>query len=60
VDLTRGNTAIVLDSTSDFVHARDRHVNMRLVPLYVLFDGDTLRDHVDISPKEFYERLAAA
>ncbi|HET9287661.1 MAG TPA: DegV family protein [Gaiella sp.] len=60
MDLTRGNTAIVLDSTSDFVHARDRHANMRLVPLYVLFDGEPLRDHVDIGPEEFYERLAAA
>ena len=58
--LTRENTAIVLDSTSDFVDARDRHANMRLVPLYVLFDGETLRDHVDIGPEQFYERLAAA
>ena len=58
--LTRENTAIVLDSTSDFVDARDRHANMRLVPLYVLFDGEPLRDHVDISSAEFYERLAAA
>ena len=58
--LTRENTAIVLDSTSDFVDARDRHANMRLVPLYVLFDGEALRDHVDITPETFYERLAAA
>jgi fatty acid-binding protein DegV len=58
--LTRENTAIVLDSTSDFVDARDRHANMRLVPLYVLFDGEALRDHVDITPEGFYERLAAA
>ncbi|HEX2302035.1 MAG TPA: DegV family protein [Gaiella sp.] len=58
--LTRDNTAIVLDSTSDFVDARDRHANMRLVPLYVLFDGEALRDHVDITPAVFYERLATA
>ena len=58
--LTRENTAIVLDSTSDFVDARDRHANMRLVPLYVLFDGEALRDHVDISSEGFYERLATA
>ena len=58
--LTRENTAIVLDSTSDFVDARDRHPNMRLVPLYVLFDGEALRDHVDITPEAFYERLAAS
>ena len=60
MDLTRANTAIVLDSTSDFVDARERHANMRVVPLYVLFDGEPLRDHVDIGSAEFYERLAAA
>jgi DegV family protein with EDD domain len=60
VDLTRANTAIVLDSTSDFVDARERHANMRVVALYVLFDGEPLRDQVDIGPAEFYERLATA
>ena len=60
MDLTRESTAIVLDSTSDFFDARERHANMRIVPLYVLFDGEPLRDHVDIGPGEFYERLAAA
>ena len=60
MELTRANTAIVLDSTSDFVDARERHPNMRVVPLYVLFDGEALRDHVDIGPSAFYERLAAS
>lgn len=60
MELTRDNTAIVLDSTSDFFGARDRHSNMRIVPLYVLFDGEALRDHVDIGPAAFYERLAAS
>jgi DegV family protein with EDD domain len=60
VELTRESTAIVLDSTSDFVDARERHPNMRIVPLYVLFDGVPLRDHVDIAPAAFYERLAAS
>ena len=59
MDLTREDTAIVLDSTSDFFDARERHSNMRIVPLYVLFDGEALRDHVDIGPAAFYERLAA-
>jgi hypothetical protein len=48
--LTRENTAIVLDSTSDFVDARVRHANLRLVPLFVLFVGDGLRDLFDITP----------
>ena len=60
MELTRESTAIVLDSTSDLVDARERHANMRVVPLYVLFDGVPLRDHVDIAPDAFYERLAAS
>ena len=60
MELTRTTTAIVLDSTSDFVDASERHANMRVVPLYVLFDGEPLRDQVDISSEQFYERLASA
>jgi DegV family protein with EDD domain len=60
VELTRESTAIVLDSTSDLLDARERHANQRVVPLYVLFDGVPLRDHVDIAPAEFYERLGAS
>ena len=60
MELTRESTAIVLDSTSDLVDARERRANMRIVPLYVLFDGVPLRDHVDIAPAAFYERLASS
>jgi DegV family protein with EDD domain len=59
VTLTRDNTAIVLDSTADFPDAAERYPNMREVPLYVRFGDESLRDHVDIKPDEFYERLAA-
>jgi len=57
---TTENTAIVLDSTSDFPEAQQRFPNMRDVPLYVHFGDVTYRDHVDIKPSEFYERLAAS
>ena len=60
MELTRESTAIVLDSTSDFFDAHEHHPNMRIVPLYVLFDGLPSRDHVDMPPAEFYERLAAS
>jgi DegV family protein with EDD domain len=60
MELTSANTAIVLDSTSDFPDAADRFPNVRVVPLYVHFGDDSLRDHVDITPEQFYERLAAA
>lgn len=60
MQLTRENTAIVLDSTSDFPEARERFGNMRVVPLYVLFGDESFRDGIDIAPAEFYERLADA
>jgi DegV family protein with EDD domain len=60
VTLTRENTAIVLDSTSDFPAAAERFPNMRVVPLYVHFGDETFRDYVDLDPHAFYEKLRAA
>ena len=58
--LTRENTAVVLDSTSDFPEAQQRFPNMRVVPLYVIFGDERFRDEVDLSPDAFYAKLAAA
>lgn len=55
--LTTENTAIVLDSTSDYPEAAARFPNMRVVPLYVRFGDDTYRDYVELGPAEFYEKL---
>jgi DegV family protein with EDD domain len=60
VSSTASTTAIVLDSTSDLPGVERRFPNMRDVPLYVRFGTESLRDHVDISPAEFYERLTTA
>jgi DegV family protein with EDD domain len=60
VKLTAENTAIVLDSTADFPDAPGRFRNWRVVPLYVLFGGESYRDYVDLSPAEFYARLRTA
>jgi fatty acid kinase fatty acid binding subunit len=57
VNLTSDNTAIVLDSTSDYPEAAARFPNMRVVPLYVRFGDETYRDYVDLGPREFYEKL---
>lgn len=58
--LTRENTAIVLDSTSDFPDAAARFPNMRVVPLYVHFGDETFRDYEDLDPHAFYEKLRSA
>jgi len=57
VNLTSENTAIVLDSTSDYPDAPARFPNMRFVPLYVRFGDETYRDYVELGPAEFYEKL---
>ena len=57
MNLTVENTAIVLDSTADLPDAANRFPNWRVVPLYVRFGDESLRDGVDIGPAEFYARL---
>jgi fatty acid kinase fatty acid binding subunit len=57
VRLTAENTAIVLDSTADLPDAAARFPNWRVVPLYVRFGDESLRDGVDIDPPAFYARL---
>ena len=57
MNLTAQNTAIVLDSTADLPDAAARFPNWRVVPLYVRFGDESLRDGVDIDPAEFYARL---
>jgi DegV family protein with EDD domain len=60
VRLTAENTAIVLDSTADLPDAAGRFPNWRVVPLYVQFGDESLRDGVDISAAQFYARLREA
>jgi DegV family protein with EDD domain len=60
VRLSSETTAVVLDSTADIPDPQARHPNWRLVPLYVRFGDDTFRDHVDLTPRDFYERLQAS
>jgi len=57
VHLSAKTTAVVLDSTADLPDPAARHPNWRLVPLYVRFGDETLRDHIDLAAAEFYERL---
>jgi DegV family protein with EDD domain len=60
MNLTAGNTAIVLDSTADFPEAPERYPNWRIVPLYVRFGDESFRDYVELGPDEFYARLRTA
>jgi DegV family protein with EDD domain len=57
VNLTTENTAVVLDSTSDYPEAPARFPNMRVVPLYVRFGDEAFRDYVELEPHAFFQRL---
>ena len=59
MSVTAASCAIVLDSTSDLPDCRERHANMRMVPLTVRFGEEELLDYEQISPQRFYERLAS-
>ena len=60
MNLTSENTAIVLDSTSDYPDAPARFPNMRFVPLYVRFGDESYRDYLELGPADFYEQLRAS
>lgn len=60
MSLTTANTAVVLDSTSDYPDAPARFSNMRFVPLYVRFGDETFRDYVELGPDEFFAKLRSS
>ncbi len=60
MNLTAENTAVVLDSTADFPDAPGLYPNFRVVPLYVRFGDESFRDYEELTPEQFYERLAQA
>jgi DegV family protein with EDD domain len=49
---------IVTDSTSNIPDTMLNGNPVKILPLQVIWNGEILRDGVDIQPKEFYERLA--
>ncbi|MGQ9572394.1 MAG: DegV family protein [Dehalococcoidia bacterium] len=49
--------AIVTDSTADLTPEMVKELGVTVVPLRVIFGDEALREGVDISTEEFYERL---
>ncbi|MBI4213118.1 MAG: DegV family protein [Chloroflexi bacterium] len=50
-------TAIVTDSTADFAGINPDDLGIQVVPLTVNWGRDVLRDKIDVTTEEFYERL---
>ena len=55
--MDRHRTAIFADSTCDIPENLVRKYAIRVIPTYIIFGEESLRDGVDIQPEEFYERL---
>ena len=51
---------MVTDSTADLPDEWRKRYGIEVVPLKVLFGNETLRDRVDMTDDEFFNRLAAA
>lgn len=49
---------IVTDSTADLPEALIKELNITVVPLKVLFGDEVYREGIDLTNKEFYEKLA--
>jgi|WetSurMetagenome_2_1015567.scaffolds.fasta_scaffold84314_1 DegV family protein with EDD domain len=52
-----GKVAIVTDSTTYLQEEQLRGYPIYVVPLNLIFGSETLLDGIDITPKQFYERL---
>ncbi len=56
--MTEKNFKIISDSCCDLTEDIAKKLNIDIVPLYVAFsDGKYLRDHVDFTYEEFYQRM---
>ncbi len=53
-------TVILTDSTSYLPPALLNQYAIRVIPLTIIWDNETLRDGVDIQPDDFYKRLATS
>ena len=51
---------IITDSTSDITQEEGAALGITIVPLTVHFGNESFSDGIDISNKEFYDKLAAA
>jgi DegV family protein with EDD domain len=55
-----GKVAIVTDSSAYIPKDLVKNLNIKVVPLVVIWGNETLEDDVDITPEKFYNRLKSA
>ncbi len=55
--MTKHRVALITDSACDIPDSLLELYGIAMVPLYVIWGADQLRDRVDIQPEQFYRRL---
>jgi len=58
--MAKTKVAIATDSTAYIPAELVERYNLHVIPLWVNWEGDSLRDDVDITPTQFYARLQTA
>jgi DegV family protein with EDD domain len=57
--IDRTTTALVVDSTADLPEGLANDPNVTVVPLTVFFGDEAYLDGVDLTPEQFYQKLAS-
>lgn len=57
--MSQHKIALVCDSTHDLPQELIDRYQIHVVPLYIIWNGQVLKDGVDIRPERFYEQLIA-
>ena len=58
--MAKTKIALVTDSTSNLIQDQIDRYNIHVMPLILIWDGESYRDGIDITKDEFYERLKTA
>jgi len=58
--MSKSNIAIVVDSTAYIPQELVEKYNLHVIPQLLNWEGESLRDNVDITPDQFYTRLGQA
>jgi DegV family protein with EDD domain len=55
-----GRVRVVTDSAADVPAELAQRLDIAILPCYVIFGSEVYRDGVDLSPREFYDKLATS
>jgi fatty acid-binding protein DegV len=55
--MTPNKIAILTDSSAYIPESLKKDLDIHIIPVWLIWDDEPLRDGVDITPDTFYERL---